>query len=73
MLDLRRLSTHHSPRTALNRLRRLTLAAALVIESGAALAQSPALTKYGPAEMLAESSNLADLTFPKTAVELGMF
>lgn len=57
----------------MNRLRRLTLAAALVIESGAALAQSPALTKYGPAEMLAESSNLADLTFPKTAVELGMF
>lgn len=57
----------------MGQLRGLTLAAVLFIESVAALAQTPALTKYGPEEMLAESSKLADLTFPETAVELGLF
>jgi dienelactone hydrolase len=54
-------------------LGRWALAAILLFESGTTYAQSPGLTTYGPAEMLAESSNLSDLTFPKAAVELGLF
>ena len=38
-----------------------------------ALAQSPSMTKYDASEMLTESARISDLTFPSTAVELGMF
>jgi dienelactone hydrolase len=57
----------------MKRLVLLLALAALFFGSTLAMAQAPSMAKYDTSEMLAESKELPDLTFPSAAIELGMF